>query len=158
MGIKSRLFVSAAAGLALVGAAVVAPAAQAAPLGHPLSVGSASAGHVENVRWRGGGGGWHGGGGWRGGYGHRGYGYRGWGAAPFVGGLAAGAIVGSAFAYPRYYAPYPGNYADNYDYDTYADNYAGDGDAGAYCAQRFKSYDPRSGTYLGYDGQRHPCP
>ncbi len=27
----------------------------------------------------------------------------------------------------------------------------------SYCAQRFRSYDPRSGTYLGYDGQRHPC-
>jgi hypothetical protein len=24
--------------------------------------------------------------------------------------------------------------------------------------QRYKSYDPASGTYLGYDGQRHPCP
>jgi len=23
---------------------------------------------------------------------------------------------------------------------------------------RFKSYDPGSGTYLGYDGLRHPCP
>ena len=28
----------------------------------------------------------------------------------------------------------------------------------AYCAQRFRSYDPASGTYLGYDGLRHPCP
>jgi hypothetical protein len=28
----------------------------------------------------------------------------------------------------------------------------------AYCEQRFKSYDVRSGTYLGYDGQRHSCP
>jgi hypothetical protein len=28
----------------------------------------------------------------------------------------------------------------------------------AYCMQRFRSYDPRSGTYLGYDGLRHPCP
>lgn len=33
----------------------------------------------------------------------------------------------------------------------------------SYCINRFKSYDanPRSptyGTYLGYDGQRHPCP
>ena len=28
----------------------------------------------------------------------------------------------------------------------------------AYCAQRFRSYDPASGTYLGYDGMRHPCP
>jgi len=26
------------------------------------------------------------------------------------------------------------------------------------CVQRFKSYDPDSGTYLGYDGHRHPCP
>jgi hypothetical protein len=27
-----------------------------------------------------------------------------------------------------------------------------------YCMQRFRSYDPRSGTYLGNDGARHPCP
>jgi hypothetical protein len=27
----------------------------------------------------------------------------------------------------------------------------------ASCAQRFKSYDPRSGTYLGHDGRRHIC-
>jgi hypothetical protein len=26
------------------------------------------------------------------------------------------------------------------------------------CAARFRSYDPASGTFLGYDGQRHPCP
>ena len=32
------------------------------------------------------------------------------------------------------------------------------GDSAGYCAQRYKSYDPASGTYLGYDGQRHPCP
>ena len=30
------------------------------------------------------------------------------------------------------------------------------GDA-SYCAQRSRSYDPQSQTYLGYDGQRHPC-
>ncbi|MEJ2373899.1 MAG: BA14K family protein [Pseudolabrys sp.] len=24
--------------------------------------------------------------------------------------------------------------------------------------QRFRSYDLRTGTYLGYDGRRHPCP
>lgn len=28
---------------------------------------------------------------------------------------------------------------------------------GGDCAQRFKSYDPRSGTYLGRDGRRHIC-
>ena len=42
------------------------------------------------------------------------------------------------------------------------------GDSGAYaamdsrasassCAQRYRSYDPESGTFLGYDGARHPC-
>jgi hypothetical protein len=30
-----------------------------------------------------------------------------------------------------------------------------DGDS---CQQRFRSYDPSTGTYLGYDGLRHPCP
>ncbi|WP_136625941.1 BA14K family protein, partial [Bradyrhizobium macuxiense] len=34
---------------------------------------------------------------------------------------------------------------------------APDADA-SYCAQRYRSYDPASGTYLGYDGRRHPCP
>jgi hypothetical protein len=27
----------------------------------------------------------------------------------------------------------------------------------SYCAQRYRSYDPRSGTFMGYDGRRHPC-
>jgi len=27
-----------------------------------------------------------------------------------------------------------------------------------YCMQQFRSYDPQSMTYLGYDGLRHPCP
>ena len=40
-----------------------------------------------------------------------------------------------------------------------------DDDAVASCMQTYRSYDPTyrsydlpSGTYLGYDGQRHPCP
>ncbi len=31
-------------------------------------------------------------------------------------------------------------------------------DAVAYCMQRYRSYDPASGTYMGYDGIRRPCP
>lgn len=27
-----------------------------------------------------------------------------------------------------------------------------------YCMHRFRSYDPVSMTYLGFDGFRHPCP
>ena len=47
--------------------------------------------------------------------------------------------------------PYPGQAGAGY---------AVEGDQGsvAYCEQTFKSYDPASGTYLGYDGQRHSCP
>ena len=26
-----------------------------------------------------------------------------------------------------------------------------------YCARRYRSYDPASGTFLGRDGLRHPC-
>ena len=33
-----------------------------------------------------------------------------------------------------------------------------DPEAVAACARRFRSYDARSGTYLGNDGARHPCP
>ena len=96
--------------------------------------------------------------GWRGGRGYYGRGYygprygyrggyyrRGYGAAPLIGGLAAGALIGGAIASQA--APAPGYYAA-----PPAD------DAIAYCMQRFKSYDPASGTYLGYDGIRHPCP
>jgi hypothetical protein len=28
---------------------------------------------------------------------------------------------------------------------------------GSSCAQRYHSYDPASGTFLGYDGRRHDC-
>ena len=28
---------------------------------------------------------------------------------------------------------------------------------GSSCARRYRSYDPASGTFLGHDGNRHPC-
>jgi hypothetical protein len=28
---------------------------------------------------------------------------------------------------------------------------------GSSCAQRYRSYNPGSGTFLGYDRRRHPC-
>jgi hypothetical protein len=75
---------------------------------------------------------------------HGGYG---WGWGGFAAGAAAGALLGGLLAAPYYapapYYPGPGYY---------------EGDAVRYCMQRFKSYDPGSGTYLGYDGYRHPCP
>jgi hypothetical protein len=95
-------------------------------------------------------GGWgHHGGGWghHGGWNHR---RGGWGVGA---GLAAGALIGGALAARPYYGS--GYYDDDAGY--YAAVPGGDRDD-AYCSQRFKSYDPASGTYLGYDGLRHPCP
>lgn len=37
-------------------------------------------------------------------------------------------------------------------------NNANNADIVAYCARKFRSYNPRTGTYTGYDGLQHPCP
>jgi hypothetical protein len=34
----------------------------------------------------------------------------------------------------------------------------GAGDQVAWCEGHYKSYNPETGTYLGFDGMRHPCP
>lgn len=79
----------------------------------------------------------------------------GWGGGAALGGFAAGAILGGALAAQRPYYGY--GYAPGPVYYDAGPGYYG-GDATGYCMQRFKSYDPASGTYLGYDGYRHPCP
>lgn len=45
-------------------------------------------------------------------------------------------------------------------YDYAGKNFAGPmrSDAAAACAARFRSYDPATGTYMGFDGVLHPCP
>ncbi|MBU6463594.1 MAG: BA14K family protein [Bradyrhizobium sp.] len=73
---------------------------------------------------------WHGGHRWSGWHRH----HYGPGAA-VIGGLAAGAVIDGAIADSQARA-----------------------NADAYCAQRYSSHDPASGTYLGDDGMRHPCP
>jgi hypothetical protein len=46
-----------------------------------------------------------------------------------------------------------------YDRSGYsARSYAWSDHTAGYCARRFKSYDPGSGTYFGHDGRWHPCP
>ncbi|MCC8937632.1 BA14K family protein [Bradyrhizobium sp. Arg68] len=72
------------------------------------------------------------GGGYRGGYHHHGGGGN---AGAVIGGLAVGAIIGGAIAASQAKA--------NND---------------AYCSQRFRSYDPASGTYIASGGVRRPCP
>ncbi|HQS07260.1 MAG TPA: BA14K family protein [Xanthobacteraceae bacterium] len=75
--------------------------------------------------------GWGWGPGWGGGWGP------GWG---YGGAVATGVVIGSAAALAANQGPGPGT------------NWV------AYCSQRYRSYNPRTGTFLGYDGRRHPCP
>ena len=125
---STSLRIFAASALFATSLVVFAGSASAAPIGEPRALIKAVPSVTQPVQWRGGGWGW---------------------GAPVAGGLIAGAIIGGALAT----APYgPGYYPPPVAYGPPP------GDAIAYCMQRFKSYDPNSGTYLGYDGNRHPCP
>jgi len=128
--------------------------ASALPVFDAMAIRNAAPPIVEEVQWR-----W----GW------------GWGA-PVAAGVVAGAVVGSALAAPYYgYGPYyPGPYYGPppayYGYPPPAPGYpppapgyavppgASAGDPVSYCKQRYRSYNPQTGTYLGTDGQRHYCP
>jgi hypothetical protein len=126
----NRLLTLAAAALFAMSIAPVANIASAAPVSNALAIKNAAPTNIETVRWRGRGGrGWH----------------RGGGGAGVAAGVIGGLILGGMLAAPYYDRPY------------YGPGYYG-GDAVGYCMRRFRSYDPRSGTYVGYDGYRHPCP
>ena len=119
-------------------------------------LGIAPAAHAEH--WHGGGNNYHQGGG---NY-HRGGGNA--AGAAIIGGII-GLGVGAAIASQGYYGGGPGYYAPGYYDNGYDDGGAvavapapGGDDAVAYCMQTYRSYDPQSGTYLGTDGYRHPCP
>ncbi len=112
--------------------------ATSAPLTVQPNLAQSVPGATENVQFRRGGYGYGRGYGYRGGgygYGRRGYG----GGGALLGGLAAGAIIGGAIA-------------------AGSANAAAQNDAQSYCAQRYRSYDPASGTYMNNDGNRYPCP
>lgn len=116
----------------LAGATTLAfsmPATSAPIMNSAPSVATATSGDVTTVQYR-----RHHHHGYHGHHGHRrGYG----GTAAGVGiGLAAGAIIGGAIAASQAQAQ------QNH----------------AYCSQRYRSYDPGSGTYLNNNGMRYPCP
>jgi hypothetical protein len=73
-------------------------------------------------------------------------------------GFGTGLLLGGAYAASPYY------YDEPYSYDyPYDDGYVVGGavatpDEVAYCRQRYRSYDVRTGTYLNNDGNRYPCP
>src|SRR5262249_20241021 len=154
--------------------------AGAAPITAPTSLKNAAAPQVEAVQWRRGWRGWRG---WAPGvvagaivggaiaatqpsdYGyyrgpHHAYAYQPrYGHAPgysydlgYSYGPAYSYGPGAAYAYapgPSYSAAPGPSYsaAPGPSYSTGGDE--------SYCRQRFRSYDPASGTYLGYDGLRH---
>ena len=90
--------------------------------------------------------GWHGGGGWGGAI-----------AAGVIGGALAAAT--SPLWAPGYYDYDPGYaYGPGYGYAVAPAPVIGVGNSVAYCESQFRSYNPATGTYLGYDGQYHPCP
>ncbi len=78
-------------------------------------------------------------------------------------GFATGAIASGIFAAPSYPSyPVQRSYPVYPSYRTYpvapigiAPRY-GRSDL-AYCARKYRSFDPASFTYLGYDGRRHYC-
>src|SRR5262245_41640774 len=85
--------IRAASALLMVAAMTSGALAMAAPIGQQLAAKPAT-GLTEQVYWRG-----------------RGWG---WGPGAFVGGLAAGAIIGGAIAAPYYYGPGPYYYGPDY--------------------------------------------
>jgi len=102
--------------------------------------------------------GWHGG--WHGGW-HDGWGWPAATAAGIVGGALAAAT--SPFWAPGYYDYYPGYAYGPYGYNTYdyvpapAVTVAPGGDV-AWCEAHYRSYNPATETYLGFDGRYHRCP
>jgi hypothetical protein len=134
---KRTLNMSVAAVLA-AGITAASNVASAAPFADALAIQKAAGTDVEAVRWG------------------RGFG---WG---FGAGFLGGAIVGGALASPYYYGgPYYYYGAPYYPPAAYGPDYypaPGYGGNAAYCASRYRSYDPATGTFLGYDGVRHPCP
>ncbi|WP_246413269.1 BA14K family protein [Methylobacterium brachythecii] len=83
--------------------------------------------------------------------------HHGWHGRPYP---AYGFGVGTGFGYGYGY-PYGNGYYDDYyapaAYDDESSAPAGDAQA-AYCAQRFKTYDPQTRTYVGKGGKRRSCP
>ena len=126
--------ITVATALLAMSVAPVANVASAMPVSKSVTVDNSATTNIQTVQYH------H-----RGGHGH----YRGDGAG-VAAGLIGGMILGGMLAGPRYYDYAPGPY--------YGPGYYGGGDPVGYCMRRFRSYDPGSGTYVGYDGYRHPCP
>jgi BA14K-like protein len=112
-------------------ATAIAPATAAPVPSSTAALKSMVSSPISQVRWRGH---HHGGGGGV--------------AAGIIGGMLLGGIIASQanryYDGPAYYGP-PGYYGPRD--DAWLN----------YCFSRYRSFDPGSGTYMGYDGRRHYC-
>ncbi len=139
----ARTTVIGAAAAAAIGWAGLTAPASAAPAA-AINLGDSAPAMTQTVQYRGG---YYGYGGrdvWRSGQwrGNNWHGYRGRRGDRWVGpaaGFAAGAILGGALSGAFARAPY-------------------DDDAVAWCAQRYRSYDPATQTYVTNRGVRRSCP
>ena len=137
-------------------------------LGAVLAIGS-----VSDSMARGGGGGGHGGGFGGGGFGGGDHGFGG-GFGGDDHGFGSGFRIGDhGFSdrglgergFGRGYRGYDGygggwwdGWGPDYYYPYYDGDYTANDDANvAFCEARYHSYDPATGTYVGYDGHRHYC-
>jgi hypothetical protein len=110
----------------------LAASAGAAPLGASLSLRDSAGSSVEAVQWRGQYLGSH-------------YDYD-------------PAYFNSGYSYDPGYYYSPGGAPGYKSYGYAPGGYVAAAPArDAACAQRYRSYDPASGTYLGHGGRRHPC-
>jgi hypothetical protein len=73
---------------------------------------------------------------------------------PFYG-LAFG--LGYGLGYGGGYRYYDDSYGYRGGYRYYDDGYYGGGGHVQWCLNRYRSYNPRTNTYMGYDGYRHRC-
>jgi hypothetical protein len=143
---KPRMTVTAGA---LLAGALLTSAAVAQPAISPSASQGFKPTQDSNVQLVRDGRGW-GRGGWRG---HRGWG-RGWGWG--LGAAGAGLLLAAPYYGYGYDDGY--GYGDGYYAGDYDDGYDADAGGFARCQQTFRSFDPSSGTYMGYDGVRRRCP
>jgi len=68
-------------------------------------------------------------------------------------GLGVGAVIGSALTPKQVYVSpaRPAYRPAGYRPEPWTEDWY------AYCSSRYRSFNPRSGTYLGYDGYEHFC-
>ena len=153
------------------GIASFATVASALPVFDALAIRNAAPPTVEKIQWR-----------WGWGWGAP------VAAGVVAGAVVGSALAAPYYGYGPYYYPgpyYPGPPPAYYGYPPPAPGYpppapgypppapgypppapgyaavpagASAGDPVAYCKQRYRSYNPQTGTYLGTDGQRHHCP